>query len=83
MAAATRGLLAGCDDGGGRIIVSPTPTPAPTPTSAALPTETVVVEPLVLTEPFLQLPTADSVRVVWFTEFRGRQRGSCSRPICS
>ncbi len=26
-----------------------------------------------LTDPFLQLPTADSVRVVWFTEFAGQQ----------
>ena len=25
-----------------------------------------------LTDPFLQLPTEDSVRVVWFTEFKGR-----------
>lgn len=27
--------------------------------------------PQLLTDPFLQLPTADSVRVVWFTEFAG------------
>lgn len=27
--------------------------------------------PRLLTDPFLQLPTADSVRVVWFTEFAG------------
>ncbi|MGD1927994.1 MAG: metallophosphoesterase family protein [Leptolyngbyaceae cyanobacterium] len=26
-----------------------------------------------LTDPFLQLPTADSVHVVWFTEFEGQQ----------
>lgn len=26
---------------------------------------------LLLTDPFLQLPTEDSVRVVWFTEYRG------------
>jgi len=26
-----------------------------------------------LTDPFLQSPTSDSVRVVWFTEFEGRQ----------
>lgn len=26
-----------------------------------------------LTDPFLQLPTEDSVRVVWFTEFAGKQ----------
>lgn len=74
VAAATSGLLVGCDDGGSGLIAGPvpTPTPTPTPTSAALPTETFVAEPLVLTEPFLQLPTTDSVRVVWFTEFRGR-----------
>ena len=28
-------------------------------------------EPQLLTDPFLQLPTAKSVRVVWFTEFAG------------
>ncbi len=28
-----------------------------------------------LTDPFLQLPTADSVRVVWFTEFEGSGHG--------
>ena len=28
-------------------------------------------EPQLLTDPFLQLPTEDSVRVVWFTEFAG------------
>lgn len=29
--------------------------------------------PQLLTEPFLQLPTANSVRVIWFTEFAGSQ----------
>ncbi|MBD2449423.1 metallophosphoesterase [Nostoc sp. FACHB-152] len=29
--------------------------------------------PQLLTDPFLQLPTATSVRVVWFTEFAGNQ----------
>ncbi|AFY51258.1 Calcineurin-like phosphoesterase [Nostoc sp. PCC 7524] len=29
--------------------------------------------PQLLTDPFLQLPTANSVRVVWFTEFAGNQ----------
>ena len=29
--------------------------------------------PSLLTDPFLQLPTTNSVRVVWFTEFEGRQ----------
>lgn len=27
--------------------------------------------PVLLTDPFLQYPTADAVRVVWFTEFKG------------
>jgi hypothetical protein len=27
--------------------------------------------PQLLTDPFLQLPTENSVRVVWFTEFAG------------
>ncbi len=29
-------------------------------------------QPQLLSDPFLQLPTANSVRVVWFTEFAGR-----------
>ena len=70
LAAATSGLLVGCgEDDDAR---APLPTPTPTPTSAPLPSATFASEPLVLSEPFLQLPTADSVRVVWFTEFRGR-----------
>lgn len=32
-----------------------------------------VVSPSLLTDPFLQLPTSDSVRVVWFTEFLGQR----------
>lgn len=28
-------------------------------------------DPVLLTDPFLQLPTEDAVRVVWFTEFEG------------
>ena len=28
-------------------------------------------DPQLLTDPFLQLPTENSVRVVWFTEFAG------------
>ena len=35
------------------------------------PTITMSVKPILLTEPFLQLPTESSVRVVWFTEFAG------------
>jgi hypothetical protein len=30
-----------------------------------------MIAPRLLTDPFLQLPTGTSVRVVWFTEFRG------------
>ena len=30
-------------------------------------------EPTLLTDPFLQLPTEDAVRVVWFTEFEGAE----------
>lgn len=33
----------------------------------------LVPVPQLLTDPFLQLPTANSVRVVWFTEFAGAQ----------
>ncbi len=70
LAATTSGLLVGCgEDDDAR---APLPTPTPTPTSTPLPSATFASEPLVLSEPFLQLPTADSVRVVWFTEFRGR-----------
>jgi len=38
----------------------------PIPVAAAM-----VASPVLLTDPFLQLPTEDSVRVVWFTEFAG------------
>jgi len=63
-------MLAACDrDGEG---LAPAPIPSPTPTVAALPSAMFFSEPLVLSEPFLQLPTTDSVRVVWFTEFKGR-----------
>ncbi len=31
--------------------------------------------PTLLSDPFLQAPTADSVQVVWFTEFAGSQHG--------
>lgn len=34
---------------------------------------TMTSVPQLLTDPFLQLPTTDSVRVVWFTEFLGKQ----------
>ena len=35
------------------------------------PTIAMSAKPTLLTEPFLQLPTKSSVRVVWFTEFAG------------
>ncbi len=73
IATAGAGMVAACDDGNGAVAVpEPTPTPIPTPTAAPLPTAMFAAEPLVLSEPMLQLPTADSVRVVWFTEFKGR-----------
>jgi len=34
---------------------------------------TMTAPPQLLTDPFLQLPTSTSVRVVWFTEFSGKQ----------
>ncbi len=34
---------------------------------------TMISAPQLLTDPFLQLPTGNSVRVVWFTEFAGSQ----------
>ncbi len=43
------------------IVLEPSPPPSPPPSVPAL-----------LTDPFLQLPTENSVRVVWFTEFEGR-----------
>ncbi|MEM7553599.1 MAG: metallophosphoesterase family protein [Cyanobacteria bacterium P01_A01_bin.84] len=33
----------------------------------------MISPPKLLTDPFLQLPTQDSVRVVWFTEFAGKE----------
>jgi 3',5'-cyclic AMP phosphodiesterase CpdA len=35
--------------------------------------EQVVVSDKLLTDPFLQFPTPNSVRVVWFTEFQGQE----------
>lgn len=46
-------------------------TAQPTPALQAAPT--TVTTPQLLTDPFLQLPTADAVRVVWFTEFAGQR----------
>jgi len=42
------------------VFLEPRPDPAPPPMAATL-----------LSDPFLQRPTADSVQVVWFTEFEG------------
>jgi hypothetical protein len=39
--------------------------------SAAIPSR-AATEARLLSDPFLQLPSADSVRVVWFTEFEGQ-----------
>lgn len=73
MATTGAGMVAACDDDQGGVAgPTPTPTPTPVPTAAALPTALFAAEPLALSEPMLQLPTADSVRVVWFTEFKGR-----------
>lgn len=35
--------------------------------------ETIETTPKLLADPFLQLPTPDSVNVVWFTNFKGQQ----------
>ncbi len=40
---------------------------------AAKPAQPVVIVPTLLTDPFLQRPTASSVNVVWFTEFKGTE----------
>ncbi|MEO0852922.1 MAG: metallophosphoesterase, partial [Cyanobacteria bacterium J06648_11] len=45
------------------------PAPPPVSPSAA---PSVSAAPTLLTDPFLQSPTPDAVRVVWFTEFKGR-----------
>lgn len=37
--------------------------------------ESTAMGPALLSDPFLQYPTADSVRVVWFTEFAGQEHG--------
>ncbi|MEO1131529.1 MAG: metallophosphoesterase [Cyanobacteria bacterium J06639_1] len=47
------------------------PPPQP-PSQPASPPATVPTAPTLLSDPFLQSPTPDSVRVVWFTEFEGR-----------
>lgn len=47
---------------------SPLPQGSPSASEHAVAEENL---PVLLTDPFLQLPTASSVTVVWFTEFRG------------
>ena len=60
------GVLAAC---GGGDDTAPAPE---TPALAPLPTRLFAEDRLVLSEPMLQLPGTDSVRVVWFTEFEGQ-----------
>ncbi|HEY9889902.1 MAG TPA: metallophosphoesterase, partial [Candidatus Obscuribacterales bacterium] len=43
------------------------------PRFADAPPDSEVATAALLADPFLQLPTADTVRVVWFTEFEGRE----------
>jgi hypothetical protein len=78
-AAAGSTVLTACGGGNDDVaeppVAAPGPAPAPVPAPAAplspLPTRLFNENRLVLSEPMLQLPTADSVRVVWFTEFKG------------
>jgi hypothetical protein len=71
-ALAMGGLVAGCDSSDAAPTVAPTlpPVSAPPPVSA-LPTRTFSEARAILSEPMLQNPGADSVRVVWFTETPG------------
>lgn len=50
---------------------APAATPATTSAAPALATTDPVGERALLSDPFLQAPTADGVSVVWFTEFDG------------
>lgn len=63
---ATGTTLAACGSDGDSSTPEPTPTPLP-----PLPEKRFRDNRLVLSEPMLQHPTVDSVRVVWFTEFLG------------
>ncbi|MEO0802384.1 MAG: metallophosphoesterase [Cyanobacteria bacterium J06642_2] len=54
--------LAACSIDPALTVALPSPTPSPI----------VADPPRFLTDPFLQFPTANSVRVVWFSEFDGR-----------
>ena len=71
-ALAMGGLVAGCD--GNSSPAAPAPSLPPItaqPTLPALPTRTFSESRAILSEPMLQNPGADSVRVVWFTETPG------------
>lgn len=70
VAAAGGTVLAGCSDGATSATAAPVapPTAAPPP---PLPTATFSDTRLILSEPMLQNPGPDSVRVVWFTEVPG------------
>lgn len=71
-ALAMGGLVAGCDSSNSTPAAAPTlpPMSAP-PTLPALPTRTFSDTRAILSEPMLQNPGPDSVRVVWFTETPG------------
>lgn len=69
LAAVAGGLtLAGC---GGGDDAAAAPAPAPAPAAAPLPTAPFSAERSLLSEPMLQNPGPDSVRVVWFSEIDG------------
>jgi hypothetical protein len=70
-AIAGSGALAACG-GGDDDAVGATPATPPAAPLTPLPTVRFSTDRLVLSEPMLQLPTADTVRVVWFTEFEGK-----------
>lgn len=66
VAVGSTAVLAACGgDDDKEIVAQPVLTP--------LPTRMFTSNRLILSEPMLQLPTADSVRVVWFTEFEGKE----------
>ena len=46
---------------------------AKVPSESAQPMEQTLAQTRLLSDPFLQLPTASSVQVVWFTEFEGKR----------
>jgi hypothetical protein len=70
-ALAMGGLVAGCDSGDAAPAAAPTLPPVAAPPVAPLPTRTFSEARAILSEPMLQNPGPDSVRVVWFTETPG------------